>query len=848
MKKGISFESMVGLYLALAGLCVLTGLRPHFAEWTKWVPGTIAIGLNSSFCLVVAGTWLSLQAIDGAGRRLISILLAMVLVLSSGSVLLEHLFGTELYVGVPTIYTFFFGSYFQNGRMAPNTSVAFLIAGCAFLLIGARHRYRYATGAATLLTYAVLSIAISGLLGYALQLEWLYQWYKFNHMAFSSAFFLCLLGVAMLAHLHRIKTKALTATQYTDKRIMLLSTGILTIAAAIFTLTGFAILRQSVEQALSDGLMQAARGSSIFLESTLNQHLLMARLITTRPALLSHLEKLNIEPGNPESRAFIEETQKGVVSLGFTGISIADNSGRSVGSAGVFSKKPELAVKLLNQKEDISLYWDEGFVLHSRIDIVGNGVRQGTAVVEQRLGVVTDNFSKTPDMGMTGEYKICFRAAEFLQCFPSRLVPFIHRLPFTEKDEPALPAARAVLGQSGVVKVVDFRMKKVVAAYAPVGATGIGLVAKMDTSELYASLRSQLGIMLALFAAVVVGSTFALRSFIKPLASKLVESERESRSSSDALSQALTSLKETTDTLRANEERMRVIIENAHDAFVGMDTDGLIIDWSPQAEATFGWKKEEVIGRPLEDFIIPLQFREAHRKGLKHFMATGDAVVINKRLELSALRRNGEEFPVELTISLVRHGETMRFASFLHDITERKIAEQRLTYLAQYDALTGVPNRSLFLDRLNGALLRAQRNQTAMALFFIDMDKFKQVNDTLGHHAGDLLLRGFTERLKQSVRKTDTISRLAGDEFTVILEVLAAPITDAEDIAIKIVQKMAVPFNLSDQQVMVTVSIGIAICENGSIMMDEIIRQADTAMYRAKERGGNQFCFYQRMT
>ena len=431
-----------------------------------------------------------------------------------------------------------------------------------------------------------------------------------------------------------------------------------------------------------------------------------------------------------------------------------------------------------------------------------------------------------------------------LDCFPSRLVPKIHHFPFLKNGQPAFPVARAILGQSGVMNVGDFRTKNVLAAYTPLGATGLGLVVKMDAEEVYAPLRQKLAILLGLLTLFVLASIFLLRASIKPLASKLVLSEKESRLKSEALSQAVQSLEEATNDLRINEERTRIIIESANDAFVGMDAQGHITDWNPQAELIFGWKKAEVIGSLLEEVIIPPPFREAHRTGLAHFLQTGIGPVLNKRIVLSALRRNEEEFPVELTISAIREGEVVRFAAFLHDITERKKTEHRLTYLAEYDTLTGLPNRGLFLDRLEGALLRSQRNKIAMGLFFLDVDRFKNINDNLGHNAGDVLLKGLASRLKLAVRKTDTVSRLGGDEFTIILEGLVDPVVDARGIALKIIRILKEPFTLGGEQVNASISMGIFISRDGEISVDEIIRCADTAMYLAKEQGGNGFSFY----
>jgi diguanylate cyclase (GGDEF)-like protein len=177
----------------------------------------------------------------------------------------------------------------------------------------------------------------------------------------------------------------------------------------------------------------------------------------------------------------------------------------------------------------------------------------------------------------------------------------------------------------------------------------------------------------------------------------------------------------------------------------------------------------------------------------------------------------------------------------VRDITERKRVEAKLVQLAQYDALTGLPNRALFMDRLVGATLRANRAKSALAVLFLDLDGFKKINDTLGHHSGDQLLKKFGERLSASVRKTDTVARLAGDEFTIILEKLADPEADTRAVADKIVAAMHHPFELADGGVSVTTSIGIAIHAGAGANVDALLRLADDAMYRAKFSGKNRW-------
>lgn len=175
---------------------------------------------------------------------------------------------------------------------------------------------------------------------------------------------------------------------------------------------------------------------------------------------------------------------------------------------------------------------------------------------------------------------------------------------------------------------------------------------------------------------------------------------------------------------------------------------------------------------------------------------------------------------------------------------ERKRIQDKLAYYAHYDSLTGLPNRTLFRERLGRALVRAARHDFIFALMFIDLDGFKEVNDALGHDMGDELLIEVGKRIKQCVRESDTVARLGGDEFTVILEEIHNR-DDARTVAQKLIDALSSPIDLDGEQVRVSASIGITLYPADDVTEVNLLKKADTAMYRAKDLGRNQFQFYQ---
>ena len=295
--------------------------------------------------------------------------------------------------------------------------------------------------------------------------------------------------------------------------------------------------------------------------------------------------------------------------------------------------------------------------------------------------------------------------------------------------------------------------------------------------------------------------------------------------------------------LRKREAELQMVLENANDAYVCIDQAGVISDWNRQAEHTFGWSKQEALGRRLDELIIPSSEREAHRAGMKRYLATGEHQVLNQRLELTAVRRNGETLPVEVRIcALAIDGKTI-FSAFLHDITERKKADAIREHEALHDALTGLPNRRALFNLLPLAVARAKRNQIGLALLFLDLDGFKQINDTQGHDAGDTVLRVVAARLRECIRQTDTAVRLGGDEFTVVLENLRHGITDANHMAEKILAVIQRPIPLGSMAVTISASIGIVLHEpNDTNTADQLVNRADAAMYEAKRAGKSRIC------
>lgn len=294
---------------------------------------------------------------------------------------------------------------------------------------------------------------------------------------------------------------------------------------------------------------------------------------------------------------------------------------------------------------------------------------------------------------------------------------------------------------------------------------------------------------------------------------------------------------------RAREMSIRKLfqaVEQSRNSIVITDRDGTIEYVNRFFEHTSGWSREEAMGNNPK-------ILKSGRTSREKYAELWDTIIAGKmwRGELLNRKKDGQLFWEFVTISPVRgnDGEITHFIAIKEDISERKKQEERLVRQAHFDSLTGLPNRLLAADRMGQAIKSARRNQEKVALLFIDLDDFKRINDTLGHATGDVLLSQAAERIRGCLRDEDTVARYGGDEFLVILGELGNSI-EAEPAAVKLLTALEAPFVLEDMSFVVTASIGIAVYPDDAADSQELLRNADAAMYRAKEEGRNQFQFF----
>ncbi|TCI29801.1 bifunctional diguanylate cyclase/phosphodiesterase [Exiguobacterium sp. SL-10] len=290
---------------------------------------------------------------------------------------------------------------------------------------------------------------------------------------------------------------------------------------------------------------------------------------------------------------------------------------------------------------------------------------------------------------------------------------------------------------------------------------------------------------------------------------------------------------------KESETKFQSVIESANDAIIVADAERRIVQWNKGAERLFGHLATDVLGHSIT-LIMPERFQEAHERGMKRYHETREANVIGRTVELVGLRKDGTEFPLEMSLGTWETEKGLFFSSIIRDISERKRVEAQINDLVYLDPLTGLPNRRLFSDRLDALLGQTHRN--TFALFYIDLDNFKVINDRFGHSVGDQFLKQVTTRIESILGKHDTLARLGGDEFIILSPETTSNLGAHR--AQELVNVLHPPFELEHEELFTGASIGISLHPSDGETAEELIKNADIAMYRAKADGKNGYQFF----
>ena len=604
---------------------------------------------------------------------------------------------------------------------------------------------------------------------------------------------------------------------------------ILVVVAILAGVMVFYIMARHAEHLLSNSLQSSLQNHVALAKSETRRGFENGMTVATRPLLIDQLQRMDMHEGDGATLDSLNRAAQSLHATGLSAVALIDNNGQVLARAGDFVRQPELTVPI-NLSGHAQLLFKDKFFLRTDLNIVNAGHIVGRGITETPLPALSRMFSGIKRSGKTAELALCASSGSNMQCFPSTLNPHVMTLPKRSSKGVPLPMAHALEGDTGFITAHDYRHQEVVAAYSPVGDLGLGMVLKMDSAELYAPVWSQLRYLLPLMAGILAVALLLLRWLLTPLVTGLVRSEREARAANVRL--------------RDSENRVRTVLETVDEGIVSISATGKIKLFNPGAERMFGYRGADILGNNVS-MLMPEPYRSEHDGHLMRYLHTGEARVIGIGREVAAQRSNGEIFPMELRVSEVYLDGQRQFIGIMRDITERKAAEAKIIHLAHYDALTDLPNRLLVQDRIQQTIAWARRSGAQFAVMFIDLDKFKSINDSLGHDVGDRLLQMVAHRLTESLRAEDTVGRQGGDEFIVLLASLSAA-EDAALVAQKILGVLSAPFIINGQDLRTGASIGIAVYPQDGADVETLLKNSDTAMYYAKDAGRSNFQFFAR--
>lgn len=589
----------------------------------------------------------------------------------------------------------------------------------------------------------------------------------------------------------------------------------------------YILMQRQTESLLVHSLETSLQSNQRFFSSQIDQNINNAVAITTRIFTIRNLQLLHTQHNDRQARLELQRIALSLLQIGFSAAAIYDHDGHEVAHAGNFAKVPELSVPL-NADIRASLLWDWQFILRADMDVVDQQGRHiGKLVTEANMPQLDNTISEAKSNGSSAELAVCAPLEADMQCFPLTIARGVtKRLP-RQIDGNLLPMSYALDGKTGTLNTLDYRQEKVVATYVPVGMLGLGMVLKVDQAELYSPVHKQLKVIVPLMMALVAGGILLLHWLVTPLVRKLIKSERDTRVANERLSES--------------EAKLQAMFDSSEVGIAWAGKDNVIEYANSKFIKMFGYTLDDV--PTVEQWYLRAFPNDMQRSKAK---ARWDAEVARSLHDQSAMT------PMEQTITC-KDGHVMhailsgswagsRLLATFTDITERKLAEETIQYQANFDPLTRLPNRRLFLDRLEQEIKKANRSGLPMALLFIDLDRFKEVNDSLGHDVGDLLLVEASRRLISCVRESDTVARMGGDEFTIILGELED--TDkVERITQNLLRKLSEPFQLGEEVAYVSASIGITLYPADATEVDALLKNADQAMYAAKGEGRNR-CNY----
>ncbi|WBS05128.1 sensor domain-containing diguanylate cyclase [Pseudoduganella sp. SL102] len=815
MTDYLKTDRLLGMLLVILGFNTMLGWLLRVPAMVEIVPGLVPMVFNTGLGFALAGT-----ALIAGDRRAgtVRALIGWAMLLLYSITLAEHVLDATLGVDMAWVHQWYDYGNTRPGRMAPNSALGFMLIGAvnaASRCVHSRARARIVV----ILTLCILTIGLTGLGGYLLAPDLLFGWSRSARMAVHTASGMIVAAIGIWAGWS-------ASTWYADTRffteagkVRLLGTAILIVVTTTVGLAGFVLMQESLEKAIEGRLLSVVQSRGPWLATITRETVQHARSeLRMVEAVEAAMPLLRPSPAGRPPLAF-DRAARRLLAEGYPHVAVEDANRHVVREAGEFEAPAQFVAVL--DKDGTELVWNGMPMLRVRAPVIEGGQLIGYLRLDRSLQSFNWVLFNVATLGETAEVSACVRQGGQMVCLPNRQHSRPYRLGLAEGDRHRdLPMEYALRGKAGVMYTLDYRGHNVVAAYGAI-VPGMGFVARQDTVEAYAVIRRALAVGVPIVLLIALGGAYVLYAQTNPLVTRMHDSERRADQSA---------------------AEIRTLMNAVADGIMTVGGDGRVHSANPAACTLFGYADEGLAGRHVEGFIH-CAVADGRSSGDGHAAKHRLAQLVGRaNVQVEGQRSDGMRFPLELAVTAVNVEADKRLVVIMRDITERQALERKLERMAQYDALTGLANRTLFVDRLRIALARSQRLQSSLALLYIDLDGFKQVNDTKGHHAGDELLLAVAQRITAMVRRTDTVARLGGDEFTVLLEDVNEAGRNALAVAEKILAELQVPFPLGAASVRVGASIGVVV-QNGAgpaTDIERIVQLADSRMYLAKQGGKNR--------
>jgi len=802
----------IGSVLLLMGGLFMFGWLLRTPEILRPFPGILMV-FNTALCFALAGLALLADGLADSRRRPIQSALGAAMVFLGSAVLAQYVFAVDLGIDWPRLHSWIIDSNRYPGRMAEMTCVAFILSGAVLIL-----QQRVTTLARVHLVrgfcFAVGAIGAMSITGQILGLHQMFDTYLLAQISMSAAFGFVALSAGLWAGWRRESWNMPLLFKSETGQILLASGTTMIATAVMCAVAGFLVLQSNAEKLLGLQLTHELGTWSARFTQVIDRHMAEAGLLTAQPTVSDRLAAIADTPRAVGDRQSLQAFAEQALAAGFSAVTAVDPRGAIIVNAGSQVTTPEFSLSL-RRPHSAKLLWTGQYLLSTETAITDRGRVLGKIILQQPL---PDLLKLLGDSGKTkagGTLEICALKDRVIACAPTRIRQQPLYMSRIRGNRNPTPIVLALEGASGIIKVDDYRGSETIAAYAPLGTFGLGIVLQQNTAAFYAPIREQLMyLLLPIVALLLAGSLVVLRSLILPLARKLAISE----------------------------QRLQLALDGSHLALWDWDLATNKVYLSPQWQQLLGGKAQPTVTtfEELSHLVHPEDFPalRAHlREVLKGLRPQYDA-------EHRVRTRSGEwkwVHSMGKIVTRAANGRARRLTGTNADVDDRKQAQLQLEHQARHDMLTGLPNRVLLYDRLRQEMARGHRYHRLMAVLYLDIDRFKHINDTFGHAAGDALLKGFAQRLSDCVRTTDTVARLAGDEFFVLLDELHSR-DEGRAIAQKIVESMRPAFALESSAVNVTTSVGIAFFDGSeNVSGDALITKADQALYRAKASGRDTY-------